>query len=151
MAPSKLNEASLTPPLPFRLLCSALLRSALRAAMMQTLVLQDRKWDETNSRIFPKTTQLLQDIGVRFRIRLSPCLAWTFMNSASASAWPALCLLMYHTHARHVTNTTQHNMKAPTVEVFFAKQSPKTGIQPHSDGCNFVLTAVGCRHTIPYH
>lgn len=30
----------------------------------QTLVLQDRKWDETNTRIFPKTTQLLQDIGV---------------------------------------------------------------------------------------
>ena len=28
------------------------------------------------------------------------------------------------------------------MEVFFAKQSPKTGIQPHSDGCNFVLTAV---------
>ena len=30
---------------------------------------------------------------------------------------------------------------APTVEVFFAKQKGKTGIQPHSDGCNFVLTA----------
>lgn len=28
------------------------------------------------------------------------------------------------------------------MEVFFAKQSPKTGIQPHSDGCNFILTAV---------
>ncbi len=32
--------------------------------------------------------------------------------------------------------------QAPTVEVFFAKQGGKTGIQPHSDGCNFVLTAV---------
>jgi len=28
-------------------------------------VLQDRAWDETNTRIFPKTTQLLKDIGVR--------------------------------------------------------------------------------------
>lgn len=54
---------------------------------------QDRAWDETNARIFPKTVQLLREIG------------------------------------------------APTVEVFFAKQKGKTGIQPHSDGCNFVLTA----------
>ncbi|TFJ79886.1 hypothetical protein NSK_008773, partial [Nannochloropsis salina CCMP1776] len=59
----------------------------------KTLVLQDRAWDETNARIFPKTVELLREIG------------------------------------------------APTVEVFFAKQKGKTGIQPHSDGCNFVLTA----------
>lgn len=59
----------------------------------KTLVLQDRQWDETNSRIFPKTTQLLKDLG------------------------------------------------APTVEVFFARQGAKTGIKPHTDGCNFILTA----------
>lgn len=27
------------------------------------------------------------------------------------------------------------------MEAFFAKQAPKTGIAPHSDGCNFILTA----------
>lgn len=26
---------------------------------------QDRKWDETNTKIFPKTTALLKDMGVR--------------------------------------------------------------------------------------
>jgi len=29
----------------------------------------------------------------------------------------------------------------PCCEAFFAKQSPDTGIKPHSDGCNFVLTS----------
>lgn len=33
------------------------------------------------------------------------------------------------------------SLNAPTVEVFFAKQDKKTGIQSHSDGCNFILTA----------
>lgn len=30
--------------------------------------------------------------------------------------------------------------QAPSVEVFFAKQAAKTGIKPHSDNTNFILT-----------
>ena len=30
---------------------------------------------------------------------------------------------------------------APSVEVFFAKQAPKTGIKPHTDFTNFIMTA----------
>lgn len=37
--------------------------------------------------------------------------------------------------------STPRGLQAPTVEVFFAKQAAKTGIQSHSDGCNFILTA----------
>jgi hypothetical protein len=59
----------------------------------KTLVLQDREWDEKNTKFFPETTKLLQSLN------------------------------------------------APTVEVFFAKQDKKTGIESHSDGCNFILTA----------
>lgn len=29
----------------------------------------------------------------------------------------------------------------PSVEVFFARQAPGSGIKPHSDGCNFILTS----------
>jgi len=31
--------------------------------------------------------------------------------------------------------------KVPSVEVFFARQSPQTGIEPHSDNTNFILTS----------
>ena len=30
---------------------------------------------------------------------------------------------------------------APSVEVFFAKQAPKTGIKPHTDFTNFIMTS----------
>lgn len=29
----------------------------------------------------------------------------------------------------------------PSSEVFFARQAPKTGIKPHTDNTNFILTA----------
>mmetsp|Transcript_7078 Transcript_7078/g.12715 ORF Transcript_7078/g.12715 Transcript_7078/m.12715 type:complete len:362 (-) Transcript_7078:172-1257(-) len=35
----------------------------------------------------------------------------------------------------------KHTVQCPSVEVFFAKQAPNTGIKSHSDGCNFILTA----------
>jgi hypothetical protein len=60
----------------------------------RTLVLQDRGiWDPINSKIFPKTTQLMKDV------------------------------------------------KAPTLEVFFARQQAGTGITSHTDNANFVQTS----------
>lgn len=114
---------------------------------MQTLVLQDRQWDETNTRIFPKTTQLLKDIGVRYSDSSglsslldeggghAPSIPMSISVSMHGPTLPDPIMPIMPTNNQ---TTTQ----APTVEVFFAKQSPKTGIQPHSDGCNFVLTAV---------
>ena len=32
------------------------------------------------------------------------------------------------------------DVEAPSVEVFFARQGPKSGIQPHSDRNNFIIT-----------
>lgn len=60
----------------------------------RTLVLQDREWDPTNTKLFPQTTALLR-----------------------------------HPEAQ-----------VPTVEAFFARQSPATGIKLHTDDCNFILT-----------
>lgn len=31
-------------------------------------------------------------------------------------------------------------LDVPSSEVFFARQSPKTGIKPHTDNTNFILT-----------
>ena len=31
-------------------------------------------------------------------------------------------------------------MDVPSSEVFFARQSPNTGIKPHTDNTNFILT-----------
>ncbi|KAF6004864.1 hypothetical protein F1559_003230 [Cyanidiococcus yangmingshanensis] len=59
----------------------------------RTLVLQDRRWDEDNCKLFSKTNQVIRGSGV------------------------------------------------PSVEAFFARQAPQSGIKPHSDGCNFILTA----------
>ena len=60
----------------------------------RTLVIQDRGvWDPINSKIFPRTTQLMKDV------------------------------------------------KAPTLEVFFAKQQAGTGILSHTDNANFVQTS----------
>ncbi|KAG7666640.1 putative Aspartate beta-hydroxylase domain-containing protein 2 [Nannochloris sp. 'desiccata'] len=60
----------------------------------RTLVLQDRGvWDPINSKLFPKTTQLMKDV------------------------------------------------KAPTLEVFFARQQAGTGITSHTDNANFVQTS----------
>ena len=60
----------------------------------RTLVLQDRGvWAPVNSKIFPKTTQLVKDL------------------------------------------------KAPTLEVFFARQQAGTGISSHTDNANFVQTS----------
>jgi hypothetical protein len=59
----------------------------------RTLVLQDRRWDEDNCKLFSKTNQIIRESGI------------------------------------------------PSVEAFFARQAPQTGIKPHSDGCNFILTA----------
>jgi hypothetical protein len=104
----------------------------------QTLVLQDRAWDETNTRIFPKTTQLLKDIGVRTRLDLS-CFSHVYLLIGIGPLSHPSNQLPAYPPSTHQPNQTQ---QAPTVEVFFAKQGGKTGIQPHSDGCNFVLTAV---------
>lgn len=60
----------------------------------RTLVLQDRGvWDPINSKIFPRTSQLMKDL------------------------------------------------KAPTLEVFFARQQANTGITSHTDNANFVQTS----------
>ncbi|KAA8498851.1 Aspartyl/asparaginyl beta-hydroxylase [Porphyridium purpureum] len=59
----------------------------------RTLVLQDRVWEPTNSKLFSKTTKIVKDA------------------------------------------------KVPSVEVFFARQGPQTGIKPHTDNCNFIMTA----------
>ena len=40
-----------------------------------------------------------------------------------------------------VTTTLLKTTKCPSVEVFFARQPPNTGIRPHTDNTNFVLTA----------
>lgn len=56
----------------------------------KTLVLKDRRWDEVNSKLFPKTRSLLEE--------------------------------------------------SPAVEVFFARQGCQSGIDSHTDGCNFLLT-----------
>ncbi|CAM9402408.1 unnamed protein product [Phaeothamnion confervicola] len=33
------------------------------------------------------------------------------------------------------------DLGVPSCEVFFARQEPRTGIKPHTDNCNFILTA----------
>lgn len=60
----------------------------------RTLVLQDRVWDPVNTKLFPKTTEILQD----------------------------------------------KDFDVPSVEAFFARQAPDTGIKLHTDDCNFILT-----------
>lgn len=65
----------------------------------RTLVLQDRSWDEQNTKLFPKTTAILRE------------------------------------------STGDAASDVPSVEAFFARQSPGTGISPHTDFCNFILTA----------
>jgi|Transcript_3122 hypothetical protein len=40
-----------------------------------------------------------------------------------------------------VTTALLKDSKCPSVEVFFARQPPKTGIKPHTDNTNFILTA----------
>lgn len=60
----------------------------------RTLVLQDRMWDSINTKLFPKTTEILQDPSA----------------------------------------------KVPSVEAFFARQAPNTGIKLHTDDCNFIMT-----------
>ncbi|CAM9544676.1 unnamed protein product, partial [Chrysoparadoxa australica] len=60
----------------------------------RTLVLQDRSWDPTNMKLFPRTVEILRD-----------------------------------------------ELQVPSSEVFFARQAPKTGIKPHTDNTNFILTA----------
>lgn len=59
----------------------------------RTFPLQDRKWDAVNSKLFPKTVQILKDSSV------------------------------------------------PSVEIFFARQAPESGISLHTDFCNFQITA----------
>jgi hypothetical protein len=75
--------------------------------------LQDRAWDETNTKIFPKTTELLQSINV---------------SNASSPACRQI------SSESPVADELLSLGQAPTVEVFFARQAPKTGIKPHSDG-----------------
>lgn len=60
----------------------------------RTLVLQDRTWDPVNTKLFPKTTAIVQD----------------------------------------------KDADVPSVEAFFARQAPDTGIKLHTDDCNFILT-----------
>jgi len=39
------------------------------------------------------------------------------------------------------TKIVRDEANCPSVEVFFARQAPQTGIAAHSDGCNFIMTA----------
>jgi len=60
--------------------------------------------------------------------RTLPLCDRTVWDSTNAALFPRTCELL-------------HSCKVPVVEAFFSSMAPRSDIAPHSDMCNFVLTA----------
>lgn len=116
------------------------------------LALQDRGyWDEDNVQLFPNTAKVFQDmdgeVAGAATLGGKATHAPTFNCQCFAAGAMNLCSLALSccTHsvcptAVHLLLPTHRWCAAPTLEVFFARQPPGTGVKRHTDYVNFVQT-----------
>ena len=128
---------------------------------------QDRGyWDEANVRLFPKTAAILQGLnGGRVALLCCAVLPRSAVPCCRAVAWHALpcCHARPAFHATHPPThppapmhpPTPTPCTAPTLEVFFARQPPGTGIKVGAGGAaarpsSCCLLPAGCAQPPPH-
>lgn len=111
--------------------------AAWAASLLNCLVgaaLQDRGyWDEDNAKLFPKTAKVFQDMDGELG-------AWRDGKQWHGYWPPTLCAGCHLDQPTLPLPPALSFPAAPTLEVFFARQPPGTGVKRHTDYVNFVQT-----------